>query len=142
MNNNDTLSMKLEWLIPLAVAAGALVLRALLASPERVVWGDEPFYLWNALNLAIGRGYTFFNGVPDVYLTPLYPLLIAGLYLISHNLELASRLCYIVLGAALTFPPIGASQSLSISNGRLPVSASIRFGNGPQVDQDRGSPGE
>jgi 4-amino-4-deoxy-L-arabinose transferase-like glycosyltransferase len=94
----------LWWLIPLAATAGALALRALLASPTRVVWGDEPFYLWDARNLALGRGYTFFNGVPDVYLTPLYPLLIAGLYLLLHNLELASRLCYIVLGAALTLP--------------------------------------
>ena len=92
MNSNKTRAMKLEWLIPLVVAAGALALRAALVSPERVVWGDEPFYLWNARNLATGRGYTFFNGVPDVYLTPLYPLLIAGLYFILHNLELASRL--------------------------------------------------
>ena len=112
MNSNETRAMKLEWLIPLAVAAGALALRAALASPERVVWGDEPFYLWNARNLATGRGYTFFNGVPDVYLTPLYPLLIAGLYLVSHNLELVSRLCYIVLGAALTFPIYGIAREM------------------------------
>lgn len=95
---------KTEWWIPCVIAAGALALRALLVSPDRVVWGDEPFYLWDARNLATGRGYTFFNGKPDVYLTPLFPLVIAGLYLVLHNLELASRLCYIVLGAALTFP--------------------------------------
>ena len=101
-----------DWAIPLAVTAGALVLRSLLAGADRVVWGDEPFYLWNARNLITGRGYSFFNGVPDVYLTPLYPLLIAGLYLIFQNLELASRLCYVVLGAALTFPVYGIAREM------------------------------
>jgi len=93
-----------EWLVPAVIALAALALRAALASPARVVWGDEPFYLWDGYNLATGRGYTFFGGRPDVYLTPLYPLVIAGLYLVLHNLELASRLCYILFGAALVLP--------------------------------------
>ncbi|MGQ9667364.1 MAG: glycosyltransferase family 39 protein, partial [Anaerolineae bacterium] len=100
------------WLIPIAITLGALILRAVLASPARVVWGDEPFYLWDGCNLATGRGYTFFNGRPDVYLTPLYPLVIAGLYLILHNLELASRLCYMVFGAALVLPIYGLAKEM------------------------------
>ncbi|MGC8825437.1 MAG: ArnT family glycosyltransferase [Anaerolineae bacterium] len=101
-----------EWLIPAAIAVAALALRAALASPARVVWGDEPFYLWDGYNLASGRGYTFFNGRPDVYLTPLYPLVIASLYLILHNLELASRLCYILFGAALVLPIYGLAEEM------------------------------
>lgn len=100
------------WRIPIAIALGALILRAVLASPARVVWGDEPFYLWDGYNLATGRGYTFFNGRPDVYLTPLYPLVIAGLYLILHNLELASRLCYMIFGAALVLPMYGLAKEM------------------------------
>lgn len=101
-----------EWVIPTLVALAALIVRAFLARPDRVVWGDEPFYLWDAYNLATGRGYTFFNGRPDVYLTPLFPLVAAGLYLILHNLELASRLCYIVFGAALTFPIFAIARQM------------------------------
>lgn len=101
-----------EWLIPAVIAVAALALRAALANPARVVWGDEPFYLWDGYNLAAGRGYTFFNGRPDIYLTPLYPLVIAGLYLILHNLELASRLCYILFGAALVLPIYGLAKEM------------------------------
>jgi 4-amino-4-deoxy-L-arabinose transferase-like glycosyltransferase len=101
-----------DWALPLVVALLALIARAMLASADRVVWGDEPFYLWNARNLVTGRGYSFFNGAPDVYLTPLYPLVIAGLYLVLQNLELASRLCYVALGAALVFPIYGIARDL------------------------------
>ncbi len=101
-----------EWAVPVVIAMGALALRAVLASPTRVVWGDEPFYLWDGYHLATGRGYTFFHGRPDVYLTPLYPLVIAGLYLILRNLELASRLCYIVFGAALILPIYGLAKEM------------------------------
>ena len=101
-----------DWAIPLAVALAALIARAALAQADRVVWGDEPFYLWNAHNLVTGRGYSFFNGVPDVYLTPLYPLVVAGLYLVLQNLELASRLCFVVLGGALAFPIYGIAREM------------------------------
>ncbi len=101
-----------EWLVPAAIAVAALVLRAAIASPTRVVWGDEPFYLWDGYHLATGRGYTFFNGRPDIYLMPLYPLVIAGLYLVLRNLELASRLCYILFGAALVLPIYGLAKEM------------------------------
>jgi len=111
-----TLSRRLpripDWLLLALLVAAGLVLRAILARPDRVVWGDEPFYLWNARNLALGRGYTFFNGVPDVYLTPLFPLLVAGAYFLLHDVELISRLAYVVLGAALTVPVYGIAREM------------------------------
>jgi len=86
------------------IAGLALAYRAWLLSGGRIVWGDEPFYLWLAQNLAEGRGYTFFQGRPDVYLTPLFPFLNAGLYLLLGNLEWASNVCYLVFGSALVIP--------------------------------------
>lgn len=92
-----------EWWLIAAIVLAAMALRALLASPERVVWGDEPFYLWLGRNWLTGRGYTF-TGYSDVHHTPLYPLLTGLLYLVTHDLELSSRLWYIVLGALLGVP--------------------------------------
>ncbi|NOZ04876.1 MAG: glycosyltransferase family 39 protein [Chloroflexi bacterium] len=92
-----------EWWLVAAVVLLAAGLRAVLASPTRVVWGDEPFYLWLGKNWLTGHGYTF-TGYSDVHHTPLYPLLTGTLYLITHNLELASRIWYIVLGALLGVP--------------------------------------
>ena len=111
MNRLKTL-LQSEWLWPLALTLTGVALRLALADPARVVWGDEPFYLWDGQNLALGRGYSFFQGVADVYLTPLFPLLIAGLYLLLHNLELASRLCYVLLGAALTLPVYAIAREM------------------------------
>ena len=94
---------KQEWWLVAAVIVLAAGLRVALASPQRVVWGDEPFYLWLGRNWLTGHGYTF-TGYSDVHHTPLYPLLTGALYLVTHNLELASRIWYIVLGALLGLP--------------------------------------
>lgn len=91
------------WLPLLLIVAGTALLRWLLASPERVVWGDEPFYLWIGRNWLTGRGYTF-TGYSDVHHTAGYPLLSGLLYLVTGNLELASRLLYVICGALLPLP--------------------------------------
>ncbi len=92
-----------EWWLIAAIALAAMAPRALLASPDRVVWGDEPFYLWLGRNWLTGHGYSF-TGYSDVHHTPLYPLLTGLVYLVTHDLELASRFWYIVLGALLGVP--------------------------------------
>ncbi len=92
---------------PLAVtllAIWAAVVRvAALALPQRIVWGDEPFYLWLGRNWLTGHGYSF-TGYSDVHHTPMYPLLSGIFYLLTRNLELASDICYVLFGALLVVP--------------------------------------
>ncbi len=89
-------------LVVLAVWA-ALVRVAALVQPQRIVWGDEPFYLWLGRNWLTGRGYSF-TGYSDVHHTPMYPLLSGLFYLVTHNLELASDICYVLFGVLLIIP--------------------------------------
>jgi hypothetical protein len=67
------------------VAAWALLVRLFaLFQPQRIVWGDEPFYLWLGRNWLTGQGYSF-TGYPDVHHTPLYPLLSGVSYLLTRT---------------------------------------------------------
>jgi len=96
------------------VAAGVLMaglVRLLLTLPERVVWGDEPFYLWLGRNWINGRGYSF-TGHPDVHHTPLYPLLTGLVSLLTGDSTLASNACYVVFGALLGLPIYGIARRL------------------------------
>ena len=61
----------------------ALVRLVALLEPQRIVWGDEPFYLWLGRNWLTGRGYSF-TGYSDVHHTPMYPLLSGLFYLLTH----------------------------------------------------------
>jgi 4-amino-4-deoxy-L-arabinose transferase-like glycosyltransferase len=82
-----------------------------LLLPQRIVWGDEPFYLWLGRNWLSGRGYTF-TGYSDVHHTPMYPLLSGLFYLLTRQftpssaagMELASDICYVLFGALLVIP--------------------------------------
>jgi 4-amino-4-deoxy-L-arabinose transferase-like glycosyltransferase len=85
------------------VICAAVVRIAALALPQRIVWGDEPFYLWLGRNWLTGRGYSF-TGYADVHHTPMYPLLSGMFYLLTRNLELASDICYVLFGALLIVP--------------------------------------
>ncbi len=87
----------------IAILLLALAVRFAIALQDRVVWGDEPFYLWLGRNWLTGQGYSF-TGYPDVHHTPLYPLLAGVLYLLTGDLDVASRIWYVLLGAALVVP--------------------------------------
>lgn len=95
----------------LALVLVTVLWRWLLASPARVVWGDEPFYLWIGRNWLTGHGYTF-TGYSDVHHTAGYPLLAGLLYLVTGNLELASRLLFVIFGALLPLPIYGLAARL------------------------------
>lgn len=93
-----------EWLwVGLLIVLAFVVRLALVLFVDRVVWGDEPFYLWLGRNWFEGRGYTF-TGYSDVHHTPGYPFLSAVFYLITGNLETASDICYVLFGTALMVP--------------------------------------
>jgi len=83
--------------------SSALIRVAALMHPQRIVWGDEPFYLWLGRNWLTGQGYSF-TGYSDVHHTPMYPLLSGLFYLVTRNLELASNICYVLFGLLLILP--------------------------------------
>jgi 4-amino-4-deoxy-L-arabinose transferase-like glycosyltransferase len=80
-----------------------LVRLAALMQPQRMVWGDEPFYLWLGRNWLTGQGYSF-TGYSDVHHSPMYPLLTGVFYLLTHNMEVASDICYVLFGVLLVLP--------------------------------------
>lgn len=90
------------WLLAGALLAAA-GLRVALLWRGRVVWGDEPFYLWLGRNWLTGRGYSF-TGYSDPHHSPLYPLVSGLVYLAVGNLELASDILYVLFGALLALP--------------------------------------
>lgn len=92
----------------------ALALRALWAFGvlrDRVVWGDEPFYLWLGRNLTT-TGFYSFTGSWDVHHTPLYPLVSGLVYLLTGDLQRASDLCYLLFGTLLVLPVYALGRDL------------------------------
>ena len=91
------------WSLLTAIWLLAVVVRFALAIGDRVVWGDEPFYLWLGRNWIAGKGFAFV-GHADVHHGPLFPLLAGLLNLLTNDLALASATQYIILGATLVLP--------------------------------------
>ncbi len=91
------------WILIILSVGAALVRVIALAHPQRIVWGDEPFYLWLGRNWLTGRGYSF-TGYSDIHHTPMYPLLTGLVYLVTRDLELASDTCYVLFGTLLVIP--------------------------------------
>ncbi len=101
-----------EWMwVGLLVALAFAVRLALVLFVDRVVWGDEPFYLWLGRNWFEGRGFSF-TGYSDVHHTPGYPFLSALFYLITGNLEAASDICYVLFGTLLMLPIYGLARRI------------------------------
>ncbi len=99
-----------RWLVAGLVLL-SLAMHLFYAREPRVVWGDEPFYLWLGRNWLTGRGYQFL-GFTDVHHPPLYPLLSGLLYLVTHNMEQASDILYLVFGPLLVLPIHGVGRRL------------------------------
>lgn len=89
----------------------SLVLHLYFGRGPRVVWGDEPFYLWLGKNWLTGQGYQFL-GFSDVHHPPLFPLLSGLFYLALGSLEKASNALYIIFGALLVLPMAGIGRRL------------------------------
>jgi hypothetical protein len=63
-----------EWLLVAGLITLALVVRLIYTTQPRVVWGDEPFYLWAGRSLLAGTGYNIF-GYSGALFPPLFALL-------------------------------------------------------------------
>jgi 4-amino-4-deoxy-L-arabinose transferase-like glycosyltransferase len=100
-----------EWPAVAGLLLVALVMHLLSLAGTRVVWGDEPFYLWLGRNWLTGQGYQFL-GFTDVHHPPLFPLLAGLLYLLTGSLEIASNILYIVFGSLVILPVYGIGRRL------------------------------
>ncbi|MEA3335652.1 MAG: glycosyltransferase family 39 protein [Chloroflexota bacterium] len=101
-----------EWLVLLAIMLLAAAIRAVTISSPRIVWGDEPFYLWLGQNLWQGGGYSIFGEYAGVHFPPLFPALAGGLAPLTGGLYNASNLLYIICGALLILPLYGIARRL------------------------------
>ena len=102
---------KLQGLALVLIVLGALGLRLALTLGDRVIWGDEPFYLWLGRNWVTGKGYGFM-GHADVHHGPLFPMLAGAVYLAVGDLAEASELLYVMLGGLLVLPVYGMGRLL------------------------------
>ncbi len=97
---SNTFIRALPLLLICLAAAG---LRIWLLREPRVVWGDEPFYLWLGRNWITGQGFSF-TGHADVHHAPLFPMLSGLLYLVTGDMARASEVLYVLFGALLVLP--------------------------------------
>ncbi len=91
------------WLALAALIALAAAVRWLYTTWPRVVWGDEPFYLWMGQSLLAGEGYNAF-GYSGAHFPPLFSLAAAALAPLAGGLLNASNLLHIAAGALLVIP--------------------------------------
>jgi hypothetical protein len=100
-----------DWLVlALLVALGAAVRLASTAYP-RVVWGDEPYYLWIGQSLWAGAGLNTM-GYSAVHFPPLFPALAGGLAQATGSLLGASNLIFVVSGALLVAPLYALARAI------------------------------
>ena len=90
------------WLTPTLLGLLAFILRSIYAGMDRVVWGDEPFYLWLGRNWFNGQGYhLWFYKYWDYHHTPGYPFITATLTRLTGDMARASDWSYILFGTWL-----------------------------------------
>jgi len=109
--NQSWLQRWRQWLPLLLIWGLALLIRGILVQPERVVWGDEPFYLWLGRNWATGQGYQFV-GHSDVHHGPLFPMLAGLIDRLVGSLEVASDIIYVLFGSLLVWPVYGMAREV------------------------------
>ena len=96
-----TRSLK-TWLPPALLGLLALVVRYLYAQAPRVIWGDEPIYLWLGRNWFQGQGYHLgFYDHWDYHHTPGFPFISAVLTLFTGDMKRASDWSFILFGVWL-----------------------------------------
>ncbi len=111
-------SWETRWVLLLLVLAAAV--RLYWGLRPRVVWGDEPFYLWLGESLLRGEGFHFF-GISAAHFSPLFPLLAAGLGRVAgllgvtgtQALAAGSTTLYVICGTLLALPIYALARRLA-----------------------------
>jgi len=98
-----------NYALLLVLVLVSAAIRVWMLQGDRVVWGDEPFYLWLGRNWITGAGFGFM-GHADVHHGPLFPMLSGIVYLTTNDMRIASDILYVVLGAALVWPVYGLGR--------------------------------
>lgn len=100
-----------DWIaLALLVALGLLARINSIAAP-RVVWGDEPYYLWIGQSLWSGAGLNAM-GYSAAHFPPLFPVLAGGLAPLVGDLLSASNLIFVVSGALLVVPLYALARAI------------------------------
>jgi hypothetical protein len=96
---------RVRWeTVGLAISlALAFAVRVHVAGIPRIVWGDEPFYLWLGQSLWAGQGYQLF-GFSGAHFPPLFPAITGGLAYVAGGLQAASEWVYVLTGVLLVLP--------------------------------------
>ena len=97
-------TVPVEYLLLAGVLLLALAVRVVVARQDHVLQGDEGAYLWLGRTLMSGGGYQFF-GRPELHYTPGYPIVSGLVWLAVRDLELASKICFVLFGT-LTVPVV------------------------------------
>ncbi len=100
-----------DWLILAFLVALGVVVRLASTGYPRVVWGDEPYYLWIGQSLWAGAGYNVM-GYSAAHFPPLFPALAGGLARLTGSLLTASNLIFVVSGALLAAPLYALARSI------------------------------
>jgi hypothetical protein len=104
-----------RWLL-LGLLALAAAVRVYWGTRQRVVWGDEPYYLWLGQSLLRGEGYQFF-GISGAHFSPLFPLLAGLIGQVgggsSQALAAGSVALYVVCGTLFVLPIFAIARRLA-----------------------------
>ncbi len=100
-----------EWLVVLLLATLAAAVRLASTGYPRVVWGDEPYYLWIGQSLWAGTGYNAM-GYSGAHFPPLFPALAGGMARLTGSLQGASNLLFVLSGALLVVPLYALARAI------------------------------
>ncbi|HNS03306.1 MAG TPA: glycosyltransferase family 39 protein [Anaerolineae bacterium] len=100
-----------DWLALAILLALGVAVRLHSLTVPRVVWGDEPYYLWIGQSLWAGTGLHAM-GYSAAHFPLLFPLLAGGLAQITGSLLSASNLIFIASGALLVVPLYALARAI------------------------------
>jgi len=105
----------------------AAAVRIYWGTRTRVVWGDEPFYLWLGRSLLSGDGYQFF-GISGVHFSPLFPLLADLLGRAAPGVPAAGSLAlYVACGSLLLLPVYAIAWRLAGERAAIAAATAAAF---------------
>lgn len=111
MNSKINHWNRADWIkLGLIILLG-IAIRLYYTTYSRVVWGDEPFYLWLGKSFFAGSGYNVF-GYSGAHRPLLFPMITGALAPWVGGSFNASNLTYVVSGALLAIPLIVLARSI------------------------------